>query len=364
MLLCGSILNVLIKGFDDRALRVFLLLKLLLLCSIISARSSIMHTTKPNILIVDDFHAVFLQQLDQAELSYNYKPDFKWPQDQNLLATATVLVIRSKFQVTEAVFKAYPNIQCVARGGAGMDNIDEAYASANGITLLNAPEGNQDAVAEHTMGMLLSLSNQLFQGRSDVAKGLWTREANRGWEIGGKTIGIIGFGHTGSSVAKRLQSFGVTILAHDPYITIAAEGVQQVELDYLLNQSDVISFHVPLTAETKGYLNAQMIAKMKPNCCIINCSRGGIAQLADLAEGINRGKIKSLALDVLEFENPQAWTPEYKAIVDGLLSHNQVVITPHVAGWTTESYEKIARVLSNKLIAHTTNLKNYPTKVD
>ena len=322
------------------------------------------NASKQQLLIVDDFHPTFLQALDAAHLPYRYLPDFKWPEDKALLSDCSLLAVRSKFQVDQAVLEAFPNIRCVARGGAGMDNIDEAFALAQGVVLLNAPEGNQDAVAEHVMGMLLSLSNQLIKGRSDVAQGKWPREANRGWELGGKTIGIIGFGHTGSSFAKRLQGFNVSILAHDPYKTIANTAVQQVDLNTLLSKSDVISFHVPLTAETKGFLNAQMLAKMKNGAVVINTSRGGIANLYDLAEGINGGKLKSLALDVLEFENPDQWKDEYRQCIESLLSNNQVIITPHVAGWTTESYEKIAQVLSTKIIAYTTNLKNNPTKVE
>ncbi len=317
-----------------------------------------MNFNPASVLVIDDFHPSFVKQLEDKGLQVNYRPEFNPQTELNLLNSAEIIAVRSKMNFTSAILSDLPNLKCIARGGAGMDNIDEAFALSKNIELLNAPEGNRDAVAEHCIGLLLNLSNKITQSFAEVKNGQWNREANRGWEIGGKTIGIIGFGNTGSSFAKKLSGFDARVVAYDKYKSIESPFAEEIDLEEMLKTADVISLHVPLTAETKGMINAELITKMKDGVVLLNTSRGGICKLADVQFGIIGGKIKSFGTDVLENENLSAWTEEERRLVEALVSSNQVLITPHVAGWTFESYQKIADVLAHKIIEYTTKLKN------
>ncbi|MCC6818915.1 MAG: phosphoglycerate dehydrogenase [Bacteroidia bacterium] len=314
---------------------------------------------KENILIIDDFHPHFVETLTEAGFNCNYQPDIQPNEAINLMKDFQVVAVRSKLNFTRDIIDALPNLKCIARGGAGMDNIDEAYAISKGIDLINAPEGNRDAVAEHTIGLLLGMSKRIVWSHNEVAQGNWRREENRGWEIGGKTLGLIGFGHTGSTVAKKLRGFDVKILAYDKYLEdYGNEYVEACSIEKLLKESDIISFHVPLTEETNGMLNRDLVSKMKDQVVLINTSRGKVARLNDMIDGIKSGKIKALAMDVLEDENLKAYTTDKLEALKTLIAENQVIITPHIAGWSYESYFKIAQVLSEKLLLLTTKPKN------
>ena len=317
-----------------------------------------MNSNPASVLVIDDFHPSFVKQLEASGLQVNYKPDFSPKSDLSLLNSAAIIAVRSKLNFTSKILSDLPNLKCIARGGAGMDNIDEEYARKNNIVLLNAPEGNRDAVAEHTIGLLLNISNKINQSFDEVKSGQWNREANRGWEIGGKTIGIVGFGNTGTALAKKLSGFDANVVAYDKYKSIDSPYAEEIDLEEMLKTADVISFHVPLTAETKGMINTELIGQMKPGVVLINTSRGGICKLSDVQLGIISGKIKSFGTDVLENENLDSWTEKERQVVNDLISSNQVLITPHVAGWTFESYHKIADVLALKIIEYTTKAKN------
>ena len=336
---------------------VFLFIKVLLFCFLLNARPA-MNSKTASVLVIDDFHLSFVKQLEANGLQVNYRPDFDPKTGLDLLNSAEIIAVRSKMNFTPAILSNLPNLKCIARGGAGMDNIDEIYAHQKNIVLLNAPEGNRDAVAEHSIGLLLNLSNKINQSFDEVKNGQWNREANRGWEIGGKTIGIIGFGNTGSAFAKKLSGFDAKVFAYDKYKAIESQYAEELEFDELLKTADIISFHVPLTLETKGMINAELIGKMKDGVVLLNTSRGGICKLADVQVGIIGGKIKCFGADVLENENLNTWTEDERRLMDNLVSSNQVLITPHVAGWTFESYQKIADVLARKIIEYTTKLKN------
>ena len=317
-----------------------------------------MNSNPASVLVIDDFHPSFVKQLEASGLQVNYKPDFSPKSDLSLLNSAEIIAVRSKLNFTSKILSDLPNLKCIARGGAGMDNIDEEYARKNNIVLLNAPEGNRDAVAEHTIGLLLNISNKINQSFDEVKSGQWNREANRGWELGGKTIGIVGFGNTGTALAKKLSGFDANVVAYDKYKSIDSPYAEEIDLEEMLKTADVISFHVPLTAETKGMINTELIGQMKPGVVLINTSRGGICKLSDVQLGIISGKIKSFGTDVLENENLDSWTEKERQVVNDLISSNQVLITPHVAGWTFESYHKIADVLALKIIEYTTKAKN------
>ena len=356
-MLCLPITFMFTKFIEGRVLCFFLFIKVLLFCSLLNARPA-MNSLSPTTLVIDDFHPGLIQTLSSEGIEAIYKPDFDLSKDHELLATAEILVLRSKLKLTAELMSTLPNLKCIARGGAGMDNIDVDYAEAQHITLLNAPEGNRDAVAEHAIGLMLAISNQIPQAFEEVKNKQWRREANRGWEIGGKTIGIIGFGNTGSALAKKLSGFDAQVIAYDKYKKVDSPYATEVPLDQLLQTADIISFHVPLTQQTKGMIGTDLLSQMKDGVVLINTARGGICRLADVLLGIIGGKIKSYGTDVLENEKLSSWTVEDEQLFDDLLASNQVLITPHVAGWTHESYQKIAAVLAHKIIEYTMKVKN------
>jgi D-3-phosphoglycerate dehydrogenase len=358
-MLIFPITRVLTKIIEGQATCIFFSHKVLFICLILSVSPSMIYSETAKVLIIDDFHPIFSESLSIAGIEHTYKPDIDLNYESDILKSFSIIALRSKMQMDQATIESLPKLKCIARGGAGMDNIDEAYALSKDITLLNAPEGNRDAVAEHCIGLLLAMSNNILKSSNEIKSLEWNRESNRGWEIGDKTIGIIGYGNTGSSFARKLSSFGCTLIAYDKYIKDVDAGlVEFVGLETLLKQADVISFHIPLNKETKDLLNSELIHKMKDQVVLINSSRGGICKTQDVWNGIESGKIKSFASDVFEQENMDKLTEEQKELVLKMSASNQVVLTPHIAGWSNESYKKIAQVLAQKIIEYTTKVKN------
>ena len=300
-------------------------------------------------LIVDDIHEVFLAKLTAANIAYDYLPAITSEEAQRILPSYDGLVIRSKFQVTAQVMGQCPQLKIIARGGAGMDNIDEEYAKSNAITLLNAPEGNRQAVAEHMMGMLLALLNHLRTGDIQVRQGKWLREENRGTELAGRTVALIGYGHNGQAMAKCLSGFGVQTIAYDKYKTgFSDRYAREVSMEEVVKHADVLSLHVPLTRETKGMIDAEYWFHFKKPILFLNGARGEIVKIPDLLKAIDAGKVIAAGLDVLPAEGlpsleNQDWYPS-------LIKRDNILLSPHVAGWTVESYYKIADTLSYKLI--------------
>lgn len=360
LMLFVTITSVLTRFIEGRAICFFLLfIKVLFICSILSARPTMIKSQSAEIIIIDDFHPVFTETLGNNQIRYIYQPDFKSSDAPEQLKGYKVVVVRSKVNFTKEILEQLPELKCIARGGAGMDNIDEQFALSKGIILLNAPEGNRDAVAEHTLGLLLGMSKNIVKSSREVANFIWEREANRGWEIGGKTIGIVGYGNAGSAFSKKLSGFDCEVIAYDKFKSdFKSEFASSVSMDELLERSDVISFHVPLTPETKGLLNAELIDKMKKGVVLMNTSRGKVAISEDVLNGIKRGKVKSFATDVLENEDLENLNLKEKMILQEMITENQVIITPHIAGWSKESYQKISEVLVEKLIGITTKWKN------
>ncbi len=266
------------------------------------------------------------------------------------------IAIRSRLKLNREFLQKISHINFIARAGAGMENIDTITAEELNITCLNAPEGNRDAVGEHAIGMLLSLMNNLLKADAEVRKGLWKREENRGFELQGKTIGIIGFGNMGSSFAKKLQGFEVNILAYDKYITIDKNKfpyVNQVELDEIKLKSDVISLHVPLTHETQFMVDSTFLNSFSKPIWLINTARGKILNTKSLVEAIETNQVTGAALDVLEYENTSFEHLNSSKLPEPfqyLIRSNKVILSPHIGGWTFESNEKIARILSEKII--------------
>jgi len=303
---------------------------------------------KNNILIVDDIHPVFIEMAQAKGYECNYQPKITAAEALEIIGEYAGLVIRSKFNVNKQVIDDATSLRFVCRAGAGMDNIDEAYAAEKNIALINAPEGNMDAVGEHAIGLLLALMNNFNVANAQIRAGSWQREANRGYELKGRTVGIIGYGFMGKSFAKKLSGFGVNVIAYDKYKTGFSDAyAREVSMEEIVKHSDVLSLHIPLTAETDGLVNDEYLFHFKKPIFFINTSRGKTAQVRAVLNAIKQGKILGAGLDVLEVEKfPSLGEQEW---FDDLKQSGKVLLTPHVAGWTFESYRKISEVMGEKL---------------
>jgi len=303
---------------------------------------------KQKILIVDDLHPIFIEQAEALGYECNYQPKFTLADTLEILADYEGLAVRSKFLVDKTIFDAATKLRFICRAGAGMDNIDEAYAKQKGIALINAPEGNKDAVGEHVIGMLLCLMNNLNRADAEVRAGLWQREANRGHELKGKTIGIIGYGFMGQSLARKLSGFDVNVIAYDKYKTgFSDRYAREVSMEEIVKHSDVLSLHVPLTNETNQLVDDEYLFHFKKPIFLVQTSRGKVVKTQAVLNAIRSGRVLGACLDVLEVEKfpalgEQPWFDELKA-------SGKVLLSPHVAGWTFDSYRRISEVMAEKL---------------
>lgn len=307
-----------------------------------------------NILFVDSNHPILhetlLQQGHTCDLNYT------WTKEQIIahIHLYDGVVIRSKIKLTKEIIDKAVKLRFIARAGAGMENIDVEYAESKGIACLHAPEGNRDAVAEHAVGMLLALFNNICRANNQVREGKWIREGNRGVELMGKTVGIIGYGNMGSAFAQRLKGFDVEVLVYDKYKqNFGNDAIIETDLQTIFDKADIISLHTPLTDETHYMVNNAFINSFKKNIYIINTARGKSLNTADLVANMQSGKVLGACLDVLEyeavsFENLDA--SELPAPFQYLIKSDKVVLTSHIAGWTHESNEKIAKVLACKIL--------------
>ncbi|WP_214073057.1 NAD(P)-dependent oxidoreductase [Mucilaginibacter sp. dw_454] len=304
--------------------------------------------TNNNILIVDDIHPIFIEQVEALGYKCNYQPTIKLTEALEIIAGYAGLVIRSKFNVDKQLIDAATSLRFVCRAGAGMDNIDETYAAEKNLKLINASEGNMDAVGEHAVGLLLSLMNHFNTADAEIRNGEWKREANRGFELKGKTVGIIGYGFMGKSFARKLSGFEVEVIAYDKYKTgFSDRYAREVTMEEIVKHSDVLSVHVPLTKETNGMISDELLFHFKKPIFFINTSRGKVAQVRAVLNAIKAGKILGAGLDVLETEKfPALGEQEW---FDDLKKSGKVLLTPHVAGWTFDSYRKISEVMAGKL---------------
>lgn len=300
------------------------------------------------ILIVDDLHPKFKEAAIQMGYHCDDQPSFTKEQALAVIADYQGLAIRTKFQVDREVIDAAPNLKFIARAGAGMDNVDEEYAASKGIICINAPEGNRDAVAEHAIAMLLALMVNLRKADQEIRNGIWDREGNRGWELKGKTVALIGYGNTGQAMARKLSGFDVEVIAFDKYKTSYSDAyVREMSMEQIVKYADVLSFHIPLTRETRQMVNEEYLYHFKKPVFLINTSRGEIVNTHAVLKALHLGKIMGAGFDVLETENfpalsQQTWFNELKV-------HEKVILSPHVAGWTFDSYRKISEVLAEKL---------------
>ncbi|MFI5220596.1 MAG: NAD(P)-dependent oxidoreductase [Bacteroidia bacterium] len=308
------------------------------------------------ILLLDSLHPVFKKIVE--ENGFELVDGTTWDRKTvtNRVNEFTGLAIRSRFSIDEEIISHSINLKFIARAGSGMENIDVVYARSKNIICINSPEGNRDAVGEHAVGMLLSLLNNLNRSDNQLRNGIWQRTENRGTELSGKTIGIIGFGNTGSAFAIKLSGFDVKILAFDKYITIETEKfpfVLQAGIEKIFEEADILSLHIPLTKETEFMINEGFLNRFKKNIYLVNTSRGKIVQTESLVKLLASGKIKGACLDVFEFEEGsfENIKTQTTAAWEYLTKSDKVILSPHIAGWTHESNEKIASVLANKIIS-------------
>ena len=310
------------------------------------------------ILHLDTNHPILIEQLNS--LGFTNDEDYTSSKAE-IIAKIDLydgLIIRSRFSIDTSFLEKAKNLKFIGRVGAGLENIDCSYAKNNGITLIAAPEGNRNAVGEHCLGMLLSLFNKLNKANGEIKKGQWLREENRGVELDGKTIGIIGYGNMGKSFAKKLRGFDVEVLCYDLKPNISDDCCKQVSLREFQQKVDVLSLHTPQTELTRNMVNANFIQSFKKNFWFLNTARGTSVVTKDLVIALKSGKILGAGLDVLEYEKASFenlfTNDKIPKAFQYLINSNNVLLSPHVAGWTFESKEKLAQTIVDKI------KKNYP----
>ena len=308
-----------------------------------------------NILHVDTNHALLIKQLEA--LGHHNVVDISSSKTEiaAVISEYDGLVIRSRFSIDKIFLDQAKNLKFIARVGAGLENIDVGYAHQKEIHLITAPEGNSNAVGEHALGMLLALFNKLIQADQDVRRGLWPREANRGVELDGKTVGIIGYGHMGKAFAKKLKGFEVEVLCHDIKPNVGDENATQVSLETLQKRTEVLSLHTPETPLTKQMVNRQFIAKFTQPFWLLNTARGSSVVTKDLLLALESGQILGAGLDVLEYEKSSFEALFTKVKIPDtfkkLMQSEKVLLSPHVAGWSKGSHRKLAQTILDKIQA-------------
>lgn len=303
------------------------------------------------VLIAAPVHRILTDWLSAN--GYEYIINTKITQAEALQAVADCIgiVTSTRLLINKELLDAAPNLKWVGRMGSGMEIIDTAYASAKGVNCFSSPEGNRNAVAEHALGALLSLNKKILKSANEVRNGQWLREENRGVELDGKTIGIIGFGNTGQAFAKKLLGFDVKILTYDKHPTTAAIGntISCTNMDDIYKEADIISFHVPLNEDTKHYFDAAFIEKMEKPFILLNTSRGEVVDTAALWDGLHRKKVVGACIDVLEEEPLEKMSEETLRRVNDMSNMSNVVITPHIAGYSVEALYKMSKIVLSKI---------------
>ena len=306
-----------------------------------------------NILHLDSNHPILIEQL--AALGHTNHEDYSSSKEaiESQIHNYEGLIIRSRFRIDAAFLDKATKLKFIGRVGAGLENIDTDYAETKGIHLIAAPEGNQNAVGEHALGVLLALFNKLHTADRDVRDGKWQRETNRGLEIDGKTVGIIGYGHMGKAFAKKLGGFEVEVLCYDLKPSVGDENAKQVSLETIQEKAQVLSLHVPHTELTFQMINANFISQFKHPFWLLNTARGSCVVTEDLVAALESKRILGAGLDVLEyekssFENLFSKTPP--PALNYLLKADNVMLSPHVAGWTVESHQKLAQTILDKIV--------------
>ena len=303
-------------------------------------------------LVIDPMHESLFSMLNEIGWEADYQPKISRQEIKAIHTQYDGLIVRSKTPIDRDLLGENPTIKFIGRAGAGLDNLELEYLLQKGIHVLHASEGNRDAVGEHTVGMLLSLLRNIPKADSEVKQSIWDRESNRGEELMGKTIGIIGYGNMGQAFAKRLYGFGCTVLAYDKYNSSFSDTFcTEADMKTIFNETDILSLHIPLTPETKMLVNTKYLTQFKKKIILINTARGEIVSLLDIATAIDEGYVRGVALDVLENEKLSTLTPLQANAFNTLRKNTNVLFTPHIAGWTFESHIKINVALIQKIAA-------------
>lgn len=304
------------------------------------------------VLITDDIHPVLAEKLSAHGYQCETHSSIAHEEILNRIAEFDGIVINTGTTIDRPVIDRGKKLKFIARAGSGMEIIDVAYAQSKKIICLNSPEGNRDAVAEQVIGMMLGLLHHFPRADRQLRNHQWTREYNRGTEMMGKTIGIIGFGNTGSSVAKKLKGFDVKILAYDKYKHgFGSEDVEEVDLNEIFESADIVTFHIPHNPETHFMINESFIDSFTKPIMLINCARGKILKTDDLVDALKRKKIIAAALDVFENENKTEMESGSVEWYEELIAMDNVILTPHIAGWSHESKRRVAEILADKIIS-------------
>jgi D-3-phosphoglycerate dehydrogenase len=303
-----------------------------------------------NCLIIDDMHDSITGMLSEIGIQSDYRPDIQKEEFLSIIGNYEGLIVRSKIFIGKEIIDKATRLRFIGRAGAGLDNLDVAELTKRNITLLNAPEGNRDAVGEQAIGMLLCLMNNVLRADREVRNETWDREGNRGHELMGKTVGLVGYGYMGQATAKRLKSFGCKVIAYDKYkINYSDKNATACSFEELQKETDILSLHIPLTADSKFLIDESYLNAFTKPIWFINTARGELAKISEIVKALKSGKIKGAALDVLENEKIAKLTPEQQEAFDYLKKSDNVLLTPHIAGWTFESYRKINETLVAKI---------------
>lgn len=308
---------------------------------------------KRHCLIIDEMHESIIPLLQELGFAVTYRPRITRQEILDCIADYELLLVRSKTEIDQELIQKASRLKLIGRAGAGLDKIDIACAEQAGIEIVNAPEGNRDALAEHAIGLLLNMLNKINQADEQVRHWIWDREGNRGVELSDKTVGIIGYGYMGQAFVQRLRAFDCRILVFDKFKKgFGTKKVEEVGLEKLFEKTDILSIHVPLTPETSGWLTSEFYEKFRKPIFLLNTARGEVAPLSDIVEGLDKGKLLGAALDVLEKEKFSHLSEDEKLLYQRLFEHKNVLLSPHVAGWTFASYKRINEVLVGKIARH------------
>jgi D-3-phosphoglycerate dehydrogenase / 2-oxoglutarate reductase len=309
-----------------------------------------------NVLFIDVVHEILHEKLIENGFNCIDGTQLNLEEIKQNLSDITGIVIRARYYLDAEILDFSPNLKFIARSGAGMENIDIHYCENRNIQLFNAPEGNRNAVGEHALGMLLSLMNKIHTANNEVKNGIWLREKNRGNELDGKTVGIIGYGNNGTAFAKKLKGFDVEILAYDKYKkNFGNNDITESNIEQIFEKADVISFHIPQNSETIYFANQEFFEKIRKPIYLLNLSRGKIVETKALLNAIKSGKIIGAGLDVLEYEKSSFenfYDDSLPKEFSELIQRDEVLLTPHVGGWTHESYYKLSAILAEKIVSN------------